>query len=154
MWRYYPRTSTGTIIYDPPRPAKIREKEGRWAIIDVDPEITRYYRWWVDREIYNKLAFDKGGLVQPSFDAHISIIRGYEDTIGYEDKVDELWKKYHGQEVSFNYGIHVRQTKKSRRGNARYWFVDVHCEMWHVIRDEIGFTNPFNCHLTIGKERE
>ena len=45
-------TSRGRIIYDPARPG-MKRRTKYWAIVNVDREITRYFRWWVDRELLN-----------------------------------------------------------------------------------------------------
>ena len=77
---------TGKIIYDPYRPGLKKNNKG-WCIVTIDPEITRYYRWWIINRFHIK------ELKQPSWDAHISIIRGEKDIIS--DEVKPLWKKYH-----------------------------------------------------------
>jgi len=61
-------TGHGYIKYDPYRPG-LKKKKDWWAIVKIDREITRYYRWWVMKERWIDLC-------QPSWDAHISIIRG------------------------------------------------------------------------------
>lgn len=152
MKKFYPYTSTGRVIYDPPRPGTLKENGG-WVIITADQEITRYFRWWVDKMINNPLALDKQDLIKPAFDAHITVVRGGLDVKGHEKRVNSVWKRHHGKKVTFKYGINVRETRKADRDTGKLWFVDVQCDMWQAIRDEMGFTNTFNPHLTIGKYR-
>lgn len=127
-------TGFGYIKYDPPRPGLKRKKDW-WAIVTVDREITRYYRWWVKRELWIDLC-------QPSWDAHISIIRGEKPP---HDKM-YLWKKYDGQKVKFRYKHDVYQAKKTH-----FWMIDVDCPFLLDIRREFGFPTNWNLHLTIGR---
>ncbi len=137
-------TSTGTIIYDPYRPG-MKKKTDWWAIVTVDKEITRYFRWWVMKEYWIDL-------YRPSWDAHISIIRGEKPT---PDKM-HLWKKYHGQKIEFQYSLNIRQSGDTTEGDRpdHYWFVDVECPMLKQIRDELGRPSNWNQHLTIGRTYE
>ena len=133
--------STGTIIYDPHR-GKMSKRTDWWAVVNVDKEITRYFRWWVKKELWVDL-------YQPSWDAHISIIRGEKPP---EDKM-HLWKKYHKQKIEFEYSLNVRQSGDTTgwdRPNP-YWFVEVHCPLLKQIRDEFGFPSNWKQHITIGR---
>lgn len=122
----------GIIKYDPYRPG-LKKKKDWYAIVKVDREITRYYRWWVMKEKWIDLC-------QPSWDAHLSIIRSEKP---YDDKM-HLWKKYDGQKVIFLYNNNVHQV-----GN--YWIVDVKCDKLKQIRNEFGFPSDWDFHLTIGR---
>lgn len=130
MWH----ESTGVIKYDPPRPGMKRRTKW-WAIVKVDREITRYYRWWV----WNRYMIE---LKQPSWNAHISIIRGETPP---ESKL-HLWKKYNGKKIQFKYSHFVKQAKKQQ-----FWIVEVHCPFLKEIRDEFGFPSNWKQHLTVGK---
>ena len=46
-------TGTGIIRYDPPRPG-LKTRIKWWCVVDIDREITRYYRWWVKKELRQK----------------------------------------------------------------------------------------------------
>ncbi len=135
-------TGTGVIRYDPPRPG-LKTRTKWWCVVDIDREITRYYRWWVKKELHIDLC-------QPSWDAHISIIRG-------EHPNDEtLWKKYHGETVEFTYRHCPRQTSEKNYITAFtspdcFWFVDVKSPKMKAIRDEFGFPSDWNFHLTFGR---
>lgn len=89
---------SGRIVYDPPR-GPMRNTTQWWAVVDVDIEITRCYRWWVKQG----LGID---LHKPAWDAHISAIRGEKPPVGLEHP----WKKYHGQKVDFVYHHNPRQS--------------------------------------------
>lgn len=131
----------GFIQYDPPR-GRMKSKTNWWAVINVDKEITRYYRWWVKQRYWIDLH-------QPSWDAHISIIRGEEP----EDHLKHLWRKYDGQEVKFEYNHNVRQSGDTTGWDRpdHYWFVDVRCKLLNQIRAELNRPTGWNFHLTIGR---
>ena len=134
-------TGTGTIKYDPPRPG-MKKKVDWWAILKVDREITRYYRWWVQKEKWITLA-------QPSWNAHISIVRGERP----QKHLMDLWKKYDGQRITFRYKHQVRQsgdtTNNDRPNN--YWFVEVDSPFLINIRKELKLPHNWKLHLTIGR---
>ena len=137
MWH----TSYGIIVYDPKR-GKMKSKTDWWAVLNVDREITRYYRWWVKKELWINLH-------QPSWDAHVSIIRGEKPT----PELMHLWRKYEGRKVEFSYKHAVRKSGDTT-GNDRpgwYWFVDVRCEFLLDIRRELQRPCNWNLHLTIGR---
>jgi len=137
MWH----EGTGIIKYDPPRHG-MKRKTQWWAVVNVDREITRYYRWWVMKERWLDLK-------QPSWNAHISIIRGERPP---KDKMD-LWKKYDGQRIKFKYKHEVRQSGDTTGWDRpkHFWFVEVDCPLLKQIRDEFGFPSDWKQHLTIGR---
>jgi len=137
MWH----TGYGYIKYDPYR-GSMKKRTSWWAVVEIDCEITRYFRWWVKKEFWIDLK-------QPSWDAHISIIRGERPP----EDLQHLWKKYDGQRVEFKYKHHVRQSGDTT-GSDRpdyYWFVEVDCPLLKQIRDEFGFPSDWKQHITIGR---
>jgi len=128
--------SYGKIIYDPARPG-LKKKNKWWSIITVDREITRYFRWHVLWNWGIKLH-------QPSWDAHISIIRGEKPRT--QEKM-KLWKKYQGQKITFKYSNLVMNVPEK----PQFWFVEVDCPMVRQIRDEFGVASNWRSHLTIGR---
>jgi len=134
-------TSTGIIKYDPNRYG-MKKKTQWWAVVEVDKEITRYFRWYVMKKYWIDLC-------PPSWDAHISIIRGERPP---EDKMD-LWKKYDGQEIEFQCSLKVRQSGDTTGFDRpdSYWFVEVECPLLKQIRDEFGFRSDWKQHITIGR---
>jgi len=136
MWH----KSTGRIIYDPHRPG-MKSKTKWWAIVQCDREITRYYRWWVQKEKWVDL-------YQPSWDAHVSIIRGERP----RQDLMHLWKKYHGKTIEFKYKHHVRASGDTTRDRPEYyWFVEIDCPLLVDIRKEFGLPYNWKLHLTIGR---
>lgn len=138
MWH----TGTAKIIYDPFRPG-MKRKTDWWCIAIIDREITRYYRWWIQRELHVK------GLCQPSWDAHISVIRGEKP----EPELMHLWKKYHNEVVTFRYKHHPRQSGDTTGSNRPgfYWFVEVDCPKLIQIREELQRPTDWKLHITVGR---
>lgn len=143
-------TGEGTIVYDPHR-GSMRKRTDWWCIVEVDREITRYYRWWIDKLFVNPLGFDKGGLKQPSWDAHISVIRGERPP---PDKM-HLWKKYHGKKVTFNYlpveKFTIGHNKGVGEASGKFYIVNVECPELVEIRKEFGFKFDWKLHITFGR---
>jgi len=137
MWH----KSRGRIRYDPPR-GRMKGRTAWWAVVEVDREITRYYRWWVMNKYWIKLH-------QPSWDAHISIVRGEEPA----DHLKHLWKKYDGHFVDFEYSHNVRQSGDTTGGDRpdHYWFVEVKCPFLEQIREELNRPTGWRFHITIGR---
>jgi len=146
---------TGTIIYDPPRPG-LKKKPDHWCILQVDREITRYFRWWVDKQILNPLGFEKGGLCQPSWDAHVSIVRGLNDLRHCPFDWKTVWKKYAGERTEFWYNLNVRRSGDTTGWDRpdNYWFVEARCPRAIEIREELKLRTDFGLHLTIGRTWE
>lgn len=144
---------TGIIEYDPPRPGMKNRVHG-WCVAHVDREITRYFRWWVNKHILNPLDISVQGsqrkypfvpLHAPSWDAHISIIRGERHRFTPEQ--DALWRKYHGKRMEFYYSLDVHQSPRQ----ADFWIVDVVAPQMLNIRKELGLPSNWPLHLTIGR---
>lgn len=130
-------SSQGQIIYEPFRGEM--KTSPWWCIVDCDREITRYYRWWLQREKHIHLQ-------QPSWDAHISIVRG-ESTV----KQSAAWKKYHKQKVLFEYEHGAIRSAPDKDQPGTFYWIDVECPMLSEIRRELGLPVGFRFHLTIGR---
>jgi len=130
---------SGIIRYDPPRPGMKRRTKW-WCVLYVDKEITRYYRWWIQRMLHIQLH-------PPSWDAHISIIRGEKPGTDLE----HLWKKYDGMRVPFKYHHSPKPTIKKADDVGNFWYIDVVCPKIQEIREEFGFPTNFGYHLTVGR---
>lgn len=156
--------STGVIVYDPYR-FGMKTKTDWWAVLDVDKEITRYYRWWIDKHVFNPLKIDHEGmdkylkekypvttLYPPSWDAHVSIIRGEKP----RPDLMHLWKKYHGEKVEFLYKHEPRFSGDTTGGDRpnSFWFVEVHCPKLMEIRKELKRPTQWKLHLTVGRTYE
>ncbi len=147
MWH----TGTGVIQYDPPR-GRMKKKVDWWCVINVDTEITRYYRWWVEKELHVK------GLHPPSWDAHISVVRGSNDIRSYDrdfpkpyPNAKELWKKYNGEVVEFQYQHNPQRGKDRVELEGSFWNVEVLCPRGTAIRKELGLKHDWPLHLTFGR---
>lgn len=146
--------STGKIVYDPHRYG-MKNNTNWWCVINVDKEITRYYRWWIQRELHIK------GLHPPSWDAHISVVRGSGDIVSYDrnlvrDKNDApdrfaLWKKYDGEQVEFWYDHNPQRGKDRPELQGTFWNVEVICPRGTEIRKELGLKHDWSLHLTFGR---
>lgn len=143
-------SGTGTIVYDPFRGDMKRRTNG-WCVVEVDREITRYFRWWLQYQKHIHLDF-------PSWDAHISIVRG-DGGDRVQPQFQSLWKKYHGKRIQFEYD-HVGDFKITRSGlstspdNGLYYFVEVRCPIIDNIRQELGLRTGWKYHLTFGRTYE
>lgn len=129
---------SGVIKYDPYR-AEMKKRTSWWCVVNVDREITRYYRWWLRKE-YHLI------LEQPSWDAHISVVRGETDV---KRKLD-VWKKYDGDKVDFLYEHGTIRSHPDPKGGRFYW-VDVECPKLAQIRKELGLPVGWRFHITIGR---
>jgi hypothetical protein len=129
MWH----KSTGKIVYDPPRPGMKRRTQG-WCVVNVDREITRYYRWLICKNVPGLR------LHAPAWDAHISIVRGER----LPEDLKHLWKRYHKHITEFEYSHEVYQ-------NGHFWFVKVRAPHLKAIRDEFRLPSDWSLHLTVGR---
>ena len=134
MWH----EATGQIVYDPPRPGMKRRTDW-WCILKTDSEITRYYRWWVMNRYGIELAL-------PSWDAHISVVRGERPAPATRD----LWRKHQNRRMRFRYS-HDVVCGAEGEAFSHYWFVRVECPEIRQIRDELGLQTRFPFHLTVGR---
>lgn len=134
-----PFKGTGKIVYDPFR-AGMKARTDWWAVIEVDKEITRHARWWLNRRYHLQLD-------APAWDAHISVIRGEKP----KPELMHLWKKYHGQRVEFRYGL---DTYKSEQADGKhFWLIDVECPIVGDIRKELERPYDWAPHITVARER-
>ena len=123
----------------------MKNRNTGWCVIEVDREITRYYRYWLKSKYHIHLQ-------PPSWDAHISCVRG--------ERVQnrELWKKYHNHVIEFEYEHGIIHKCRSGRSDivegGDYYYINVSCPTIDEIRDELGLTTGFNYHLTIGRTHE
>lgn len=131
----YPFVTEGRIVYDPPRPGMKRNTD-RWAIVSMDREITRYYRWWIKTHYHIDLC-------QPSWDAHISIVRGEH----ISKNAEALWRSRHGQKIQVKLGIVPKQVE----AKPYFWYIDGFAPEIDEIRAELGLKSGFNYHLTVGR---
>ena len=132
--------SSGKIIYDPYR-GDLKKKKHWWCVVNVDREITRYYRWWIESQLHVK------GLCQPSWNAHISVIRGEKPSPQHM----HLWKKYNNNVVEFEYEHNPRCVPNRGGEGGYYWVVSAKCDMLLDIRREMERPVSWDLHLTVGR---
>ena len=156
--------SSGVLRYDPNR-FDMKTKTKWWAVLEVDREITRYYRSWINRELLNPLGIDHTGMSKtmkqrypikkleaPSWDAHVSVIRGEKP----RNDLMHLWKKYDGIRFDFCYK-HEPRYSGDTTGNDRpdnFWFVEVYAPKLMNIRSELKRPTNWKLHLTVGRTYE
>ncbi len=136
---------SGKIVYDPYR-AGMKTRTRGWCILSVDKEITRYYRWWLSYQYHIHLQ-------PPSWDAHVTCIRGEQITD------NTIWKKHQGIIVPFDYEHGNIQKFRSGRNDPNnvpgdYYVIDVKCDMISQIRQEAGLRTYESYHLTVGRTYE
>jgi len=130
----FEHTGHAYIKYDPPRPG-MKTRTQWWCIATVDREISRYYRWWIQKT-YGLM------LHKPAWDCHISVIRGEKPG----SDLLNLWKKYDGMKVSFDYTPYVYPNK-----GAKFFAIKVQSNDLLHIRKELQLPTDYGLHITIGK---
>lgn len=132
--------STGKIVYEPFR-GDMKNGAKNWCVVEVDKEITRYYRWWLTRHHHLHLQ-------PPAWDAHISVVRGER----IHPSVQHLWKNYHNQRVKFTYDhiVNFQASDDFDRG-GHFYTINVHCELLDTIRTELQLYTGWKYHLTFGR---
>jgi hypothetical protein len=126
--------SIGTLRYSPKLLGNNSEKF--WLVVDCDPTIGLYYR-----NLYQLFHHKTRQLMRPAWESHITVIRNEEPPR------KELWEKYSGKQVEFEYEHFVHT-------DGNYWWVRVLSEELLDIRTELEIDrNPyFPLHLSIGHE--
>lgn len=145
MEQVYEHIGQGRIVYDPSRPGMKRRTEW-WCIAQIDREITRYYRYWANQNpvVFGETHLD---LCLPSWDAHISIVRGEVP----REEFRHHWKKYHGKTITFRYSHCLRRTRNHIHEKDYFWFIDVQSPEIDEIREELGLRTFYNYHITVGR---
>lgn len=133
---------TGMIVYDPYRGEMKRRTTG-WCVVNVDKEITRYYRSWLQREKHIHL-------MPPSWDAHISIVRGEK----LPSSVQHLWKKYDRQVIEFQYEHGEYHCADDPKNGGKYYWINVQSPLFTQIREELCLPVGWRFHITIGRTYE
>lgn len=132
--RCYNFCTKGVVQYDP---NSSRKAEPHWCIIEVEKDITRYYR-----ELFKK----KFGIIlySPAFDAHVSVLRGMGEVT---EKMTTDWRYLDGKETEIWYDPNIYW-------NEQHVWLNTYCEDYYNIREFYGVenwnTHNFS-HLTIGK---
>lgn len=134
---------TGIIKYDPHR-GEMKKRTTWWAVMECDDGISDYYRYQIMKEYGINLH-------QPSWGAHVSIIRGERP----RDDLMHLWKKYDKQKVEFKYAHFPRFNGDTKivtsHKNGAFWFLDVDAPFLTDIRKELELPHDWKLHLTVGR---
>ena len=134
----------GKIVYDPPRPG-MKHRTAWWCILQINKDITAYYRWQLKATYGIELC-------KPSWDAHISIIRGEKP----KPHLMHLWKKYNNKTIEFEYQPFLRFNGDTRITKSNpvgsFWFVDARANLMTTIRDEFELKSDWNQHITVGRK--
>lgn len=156
--------TTGLIVFDPER-GTMKNRIKNWVVINLDHGIADYYRWMFRK---NWFRIDPCGrrrpIYQPSWGAHISVVRGERSHRLAHAEQDRRWSEahrlYHGRRVSVSYSNWIRQTGDSTGGDRpdHFWFIDAHCEYVQAIRLDLNLPTrdtasgkPYTSHITIGR---
>ena len=153
-------TAIGTLIYEPERTftrdnGKVVHGRKRvdtpWRLIlKMDNKLSFYYKWWLEKEIFNPLALDDGiKLDLPLWGNHITILSGRENVLPrYQDQ----WKKYDREKITVEYLPDLYQVWK-------FWCLPVRSSRLEKIRKELGLSEfaardkivhpGFNFHMTV-----
>lgn len=131
--------SSGIITYDPYR-AGMKNRTVGWCVVNVDCEITRYVRWWLQYEKHIHLQ-------PPSWNAHVSIVRGER----LDPSVRHLWKKYDKQKINFLYEHGNIKCAEDKKNGGLYYWIDVECQQMSDIRKELRLPQGWKFHITIGR---
>ena len=130
--RCYTFKTEGRIVYNPTRGKKT---DPHWCIIELDKEITRYYRYLFKK----RFGYD---LYSPSFDAHVSLLKGFETP-----KMSTEWKNLDGKVVEVLYDSNLYW-------NHQHVWLNSYCEEYFTLREfyEIPDWNTKDfSHITVGK---
>jgi len=131
--------SSGKLIYGPQRK---KMDATWWCVLDVDKELTRYYRWIAKHEFGVELC-------KPSWDAHISVVRGEKP----KDEYLHLWKEHIDREFEFEIVPKLRQSGDTTRWDraSHFWFINIKCQELLDIRHSLNLPTQYNLHLTVGR---
>lgn len=101
-------------------------------IVEVDPEIGRYYRWFLPKS---------WRMHRPLYAPHISVIRG--EAIQYP----EFWGKYNNVEIAYEYDTIIHC-------NEVYAWLEVRSEFLKNIRLELGLPPTSNVTKSPDQQHE
>jgi hypothetical protein len=136
--------SVGIIKCNPERKGLINSAEN-WCVLNVDPEITRYYRTIVNNQYGINLS-------KPSWDSHITIIKG--EVI--EESLNDTLMVYDGLEVEFEYQVFPRYSGDTFSVGTTdvgwFWFLNVKCCFLQNLRDALNLHGKYRPHLTFGRK--
>lgn len=128
---------SGQLIYNPERPGirKSRQNDEFFLVVNVDPEIVAYYRWWVYRRFMLQLQ-------HTAWHPHVTVLDGRRYVTPEKQK---LWEKYAGEIIHFEYSPAIEQ-------HWKFWTLPVRSARLQEIKRELGFNDPESkLHITCGR---
>lgn len=126
----------GIIRYDPPRYG-MKKNTNYWCILELPDDLVKYYQYFVKTDLHIPIA-------DPSWDAHVSIVRGETP------RNIDVWKKYDRKKVKIKYYPDI-QLKKDPKKEGLYCFIDFEVPFFRKIRRELGLECKYPFHFTIGR---
>lgn len=156
--------TVGRVVFDPER-GTMKSRVKNWVVIELDHDLTAYYRWFFRKHWYE---IDPGGrrrpVYQPSWDSHLSVVRGEVSRRLHQDDQKRMWwdahRRWHRQKVKVFYTNHIRQTGDTTGGDRpdHFWFIDAWSECVAGIRLMLDLPlgdahtgRPYTSHITIGR---
>lgn len=129
-------TINARIVYNPKRQGlkKIRTANEHYLIAEVDNGLGMYYRWWLMKRFGLRLN-------PPAYGCHVTVLDGRQHV---KPELEDLWKKYDGQQIQIAYSPEVYQQWK-------FWCLPVMAPKLMQIRHELGFNPHYPFHITIGR---
>lgn len=107
-------------------PLRYSQEDGQHRlVVEVDPELARYYRSFIPKWIDNN---------KPRWPAHITVVRPFKESVLNV----QAWGKYEGEIVHFHYQNYLHT------GKVYYW-LNIFCKRLEEIRVELGLpvSSPF-----------
>lgn len=148
MWSTF-----GYLNYNPKRDG-LRKRPHNWVILEVNREVTRYFRWFVQKNV-TKFGLTKINLCQPSWDAHVSIIRGDNDlNKGNSLLIKNNWGKNNGKKIFIDIFPETLKMVKDRDNPGYFFTVDVVSDELIDIRRMFALNDRYKLHLTVGRTWE
>lgn len=156
--------SRGKIVVDPPRPG-MKKRVHWWIVLNVDPDIAGYYRWWLRTKWWEIESGKRPAFWPPSWSPHVSIVRGEKPRTGFGLA---NWMKWNNRTIEFWYSpMYLRGTTSGRSDpdndpNRKFWYIDAEADEFDQIRTDLGlpiqFRNqdgtvrPIRYHITVARD--
>jgi len=111
-------------------------------VLNVSPDFSAYYRWWVFKERALKLH-------PPKYGTHVTIISGKHEGHIVDNNI-KYWKKFEGELVEFNYS----HTLFNSWDDCTFWIV-VKSPKLESLRTEMGLTPlpKWDFHISVGNRK-
>ena len=115
----------------------LKYKSNNWLIVDVDPDLAKYYRVWIPKNVRHNA---------PMYAPHITVINGKHET----PKNLSSWGDREGEEIEFEYDNEIRS-------DETYIWLRVESRVLEEIRIELGLDKCFDkdkfFHITIANTK-